>query len=882
MLQLAHLRQWLRALVARRRVDAELDEELRFHIEMGAAERARRGMSLDEARTQSLRDFGGLERFKEDCRDVRGTRLLTDLAQDVRYALRTLRKSPGFTTVVVLTLALAIGANTAIFSVVNGVLLRALPYANADRLVMVWEFDRFSGTTREDASVPDYFDFRARNHVFTDIAAFAEQPLTLTRSGAEPQHVVAGYATRNLFPLLGVTPIAGRGFTAAEDSPGGPRAVVLSESLWRNRFGADPGIVGSIIRLDDVPYTVTGVLPAAVAIPSEQTDLWVAAQLGPTTRPRDNHVITVIGRLRDGITVAAAQREMTGIATQLEAAYPSNKGRGVRLEPLRAVLVGSVRPALVVLLGAVVLVLLVACANVGNLLLARAAARRHEVAVRTALGASVGRLARQFVVESALISGAAAIAGVGIAAAGLHLLLALAPAELPRLDAVSIDARVLGFTLALAILVAIGFGVLPTLESRRLQLQRVLHSGTTRRGSAGRTHTRLRDALVVSELAVSVALVIGAGLLIRSFWTLRQVNPGFTAQNVIQAELQLPSARYPQDMDRYPDWREIDNFYTRALDGVGALAGVKSVALANVGPLLPGFTNSFVIEGREAEAARGQAEIYTRMVSPSYFGTVALPLVQGRSLSARDDAHAPLVAVINQAAAQRYFPDANPVGHRLKFWGTWRTIVGVVGNERFHGLTEETPPAVYTPLMQTPMPSLVLLVRTSRDPSMVWPAVRREIASVDPELALFNVVTMPEALAQSIAQQRFTMLLLGTFAGAAMLLALIGVHGVLSYVVAQRTHEVGIRMALGASRGAVARLIVGRGALLALIGIALGVAGAVAGTRMLSGLLFGVTALDPATYVVVAVAAGAVALVACALPAYRAMATDPAIALRLD
>src|SRR5690242_4120741 len=348
MLELAHLRQWLRALVARRRVDAELDEELRFHIEMAAAERARHGMSPDDARMQALRDFGGLERFKEDCRDVRGTRLLTDLTRDARYAVRTLRKSPGFTTVVVLTLALAIGANTAIFSVVNGVILRALPYAHDDRLVMVWEVDRFSGTTRENSSVPDYFDFRARNHVFTDVAAFAEQPLTLTRAGAEPQHVVAGEATRNLLPLLGVTPIAGRGFTAAEDSPGGPHAVVLSESLWRNRFGADPGVLGSTIRLDDVPYTVVGVLPAAMAIPSEHTDLWVPAQIGPTTRPRDNHVIAVIGRLRDGITIASAQREMTDIAAQLEAAYPSNKGRGVGLEPLRHVLIGSVRPALVV------------------------------------------------------------------------------------------------------------------------------------------------------------------------------------------------------------------------------------------------------------------------------------------------------------------------------------------------------------------------------------------------------------------------------------------------------------------------------------------------------------------------------------------------------
>ena len=880
--QLAHFRQWLRALVARRRADAELDEELRFHIEMEIAERVRRGASPEAARTQVLRDFGGVERFKEDCRDVRGTRPLTDAAQDVRYAWRTLRKSPGFTTVVVLTLALAIGANTAIFSVVNGVLLRALPYVDAERLVMVWEADRFSGTSREDASVPDYFDFRAQNHVFADLAAFEEQPLTLTRAGTEPQHVIAGEATQNLFPLLGVAPILGRGFTTSEDAPGGPHAVILSEALWRTRFGGDPGVLGTVIRLDDVPHTVVGVLPTGVNFPSEHTELWVPMQIGPTTNPRDNHIIKVIGRLRAGVTLAGAQGQMTSIAAQLESAYPENKGRGVHLESLPEVLVGSVRPALVVLLGAVALVLLVACANVGNLLLARASVRRHEVAVRTALGASRGRLARQFFVESLLLSAGAAVLGLLIATAGLHLLLALAPSDLPRLGDVGLDGRVLAFTLGLAVAVALVFGLLPLTESRLHNLQGVLHSGTARTGTGGRGQSRLRDLLVVTELAVSVALVIGAGLLIRSFWTLRHVDPGFTPQNVVQAELQLPSARYPQDYSHFPDWREIQGFYKQTLDRVGALSGAESVAFANVGPLMLGFTNSFVIEGREAEAARGQAEIYTRMVTPSYFRTVGLPLIQGRALADRDDAHAPQVAVLNESAARRYFPNTSPLGHRIRFWGTWRTIVGVVGNERFHGLTEETPPAVYTPLWQTPMASVVLLVRTSRDPLQLWPAVHREVASVDPEIALYNVVTMPQALSRSVAQQRFTMLLLGAFAGAAMLLALIGVHGVLSYAVAQRTREVGIRMALGASRRTVARLIVGRGAVLSAVGITLGVGGAIAGSRLLSGLLFGVTALDPATYLIVAVSVAAVALLACVLPARRAMVIDPVIALRLD
>jgi putative ABC transport system permease protein len=505
--------------------------------------------------------------------------------------------------------------------------------------------------------------------------------------------------------------------------------------------------------------------------------------------------------------------------------------------------------------------------------------RQREVAVRAALGAGAGRLARQFFIESLLMTLAAAGVGLLVSALGLKFLLAAAPAEIPRLGNVSLNPTVLAFTLGIAVVVSLGFGLVPTVSALSLDLQRVLRSGG-RSGSPSRQHRRLRDALVVGELALAVVLVVGAGLLVRSFWTLRQVDPGFSAENVLHASLQLPPARYPQSYDNYPRWTGITSFYDRVTQRVASIPGVRSVAFASAGPLEPGFTNSFTIEGREAEGAKGQAEISTRLVSPGYFTTVGLPLLRGRLLSDRDAVDAPKVAVINAAAAKHYFAGEDPLGHRLNFWGQWREIIGIVGDERFHGLTEAAPAAVYTPLAQTPAAAVTLLARTAGEPAGVVSAVRREIWGVDGDIALFDVGTMQAALSESVARQRFTMLLLGVFAAAATVLALLGVYGVLSYTVAQRTGEMGIRMALGARRGEIVRLILGRGAMLVVVGLGVGLVASLTGSRVLAHLLFGIGSTDPATYIVASVAIAAVALGASYVPARRAAGVDPVMALR--
>jgi len=876
-----HFTRGLHVLTSRRVADQDVADEVQFYLEQATLARIQRGASPDEALRAARLELGGATHVREEVRRYGWENVVSGVFADLRHAGRLLRASPGFTIVVVLTLGIAIGANSAIFSVVDGVLLRPLPYPEADRLLLVWEGDRFSGTTRENASVPDYYDLRAQSHSFADVAAFEEQPLTLTGEGSEPTRLIAGTVSRNLLGILGVSPRLGRGFTAAEDAPGGARVAMLGEQLWRTRFGGDRAVLGRVIQLNDEPYTIVGVLPAVVSFPSEHTDLWVPLQQGPTSMPRYNHVVKVLGRLRPDATLAAAQQEVGEISQRLEAAYPENKGRAMTVEPLPAALFGAVRPALLVLLGAVVLVLLVACANVANLLLARAMVRQREVALRTALGATAGRIARQFFTESLLLTIGAAAVGLLFSAIGLRLLLAMAPPDLPRASGIGINATVLGFTLAVAIVVSFGFGLLPTFSALKVDPQLALrdagHAAPTRRNQR-----RLRDGLVVAELAVAVVLVVGASLLVRTFWTLRQVDPGFTAENVLRASLQLPPSRYPQSYDDYPHWTRVSSYYDQVSQRVGAIAGVRSVAFASAGPLEPGFTNSFIIEGREAEAARGQAEISTRLVSPGYFATVGLPLVRGRLLGDRDDSTAPAVAVINAAAARRYFADQDPVGHRLKFWGQWREIVGIVGDERFHGLTEAAPAAVYTPLRQTPTAAVTFLARTAGDPARLVGAVRREIWSVDGDIALFDIATMRATLGSSIARQRFTMFLLGAFAGIAIVLALLGVHGVVSYTAAQRTGEMGIRVALGATHGEIVRLVFGRGAALVLAGLALGVVASLAGSRLLAHLLFGVEGTDPATYAVMGLAIALVAFGASYLPARRAAAIDPTVALRAE
>ncbi len=886
--------------------EAELEEEIRLHLELRAEQLERSGLPPAEARAEARRRFGPADEARRALRGAarrREGRLrlrewLEGVRQDLRYALRTLGRSPAFTAVAVLTLALGIGANAAIFSVVDGVLLRPLPFGDADRLAVLWETDRNSGTTREPASVPDFLDFREQGTRFRDLAAFVPLEANHVPDAGDPARLAALAVSHGFLRTVGVEPLLGRGFTEREDLPGGPAVAMLGEHMWERQFARDPGVLGRTIRLNGQPHTVVGVTPAGTDFGVLQVlsaaaygrsfadrgdrvevDVWLPLQPRSTPEDRDTHPAFVLGRLADGATVAAAQQEMGGIAARLERIHPVNDGRGVNVEPLREVVFGPVRPPLLVLLGVVGLVLLIACANVANLLLARGAGRAHEVAVRSALGAGRRRLARLFLVESLVLTLLGAGLGVLLAHAGLQALTGLAPPDVARLEEVRIDGRTLGTALLLSLAVGLAFGMLPLAQSRRADLQSTLRGEAGRGGTPGRGRARLRSCLVAAEVAMAVMLLVGAGLLVKSFWRLLRVDTGFRTELVLKAEYQLPESRYPRDFADWPDWKETHRFNDALLARVRSLPGVESAALAGVHPLSAGYTNSFSVVGREAEA-EDWPEIAIRQVAPGYFGTVGVALRRGRLPGAEDHTGAPAVAVVNQAATRRFFPGQDPIGQRVAFWGTERTIVGVVENERFLGAREAAPPALYLPLAQAPTDGGAVLLRVRGDPMALANPVRAAVRELDPALAVFGVEPLERTLSRSIGQERFTTLLTGLFAALALVLASIGVHGVLSYSVAQRTREIGIRMALGAERGRVVRLVVAQGLLPAMLGMVLGVAGAAMLSRLLSTLLFGVSATDGSVFGGVVVVLAGVTLLASWLPARRAARVDPAVALR--
>jgi putative ABC transport system permease protein len=823
------------------------------------------------------------------------------LTNDIRVALRSLRRSPGFTLAAVTTLALGIGANTAIFSVIDGVLLRPTPFPRLDRLAMVWETDRKSGTTREPASVPDFQDFQQQSRRFSELAAFTAQEVSLTPEGAEPSRLAALAVSHEYLDLTGIHPIIGRGFSPEDDRPGGAQVVLIGEALWQQLYSRDPQVVGRTIRIDDVQQTIIGVVPSPADFGTLQVlsaadygkgfaarggqvrvDLWMPLRPDPESYPRDTHPIFVMGRLAGVESVGAAQQEMGAIAADLEHKYPVNDARGVFIEPLSRVVFGPVRPALFVLMGAVALVLLVACANVASLLLARGAERLREVTVRTALGATTRHLVRQFLIESFLLTGAGALLGLVLAQEGLDLLLALAPGDIPRVGTVDIDGRVLAVTLGVTVFIAVCFSLFPTFQASRVNLQSALQGEASRSASAGRRHRRFRSGLVISELALAVMLMTGAGVLIRSLWRLREVDPGFNSAGVLKAEFQLPASRYPTDYAKWPNWPATHGFNNELQRRVTALPGVETVTIAGNHPLDAGFTNSIRVVGREAEA-EDWPEPTIRQVDPQYLSTLRVSLLAGRNFDQTDGANGTPVVMINESARRRFFGVLPPLGQQISFWGAKRTIVGVVGNERFHGLAEDSPPSIYLPRAQAPGSGGSLLVRTtSGDPAALAPAIRRIVADLDPSLPLFGVEPLSRTLSNSMGQRRFTMVVLGAFAAVALLLAMVGVHGVLSYTVTQRTREIGIRMALGADRARVRSLILSQGGALVAGGLILGLIGAFAITRLLRALLFGVSPTDPGTFLGVAVLLALVALVASYLPAARAARVDPAVSLRSE
>ncbi len=799
---------------------------------------------------------------------------------DLRLAVRGLGRSPGFVAVVVVTLGLGIGATTAIFSVVNGVLLRPLPFHEAERLALVWENDRETGSVREAGSWPDYLDIRERTRAFSDVAAFGSRSANLTRADADPTRVRMTAVTDNLDAVLGVSPALGRGIRAEEARPGGGLVAVLTDGFWARGFGRDPEVLGQLLSIDDETYTIVGALPSGLEYPEETTDLWAPLQTDAELAPRWTHPYTMVGRLAPGVSVDAAQAEASAIMADLEATFPENEARGAFVEPIEDVIRGNVSTPLMILFGAVFLVLLVACANVANLFLARGAQRTTELAVTAALGASAGRMARRFLVESLLLTGAAAVVGVVLAFAGARTIMAAAPVEVSSLGRVTLDSDVLAFTVLTTLAVGVLFALVPARQAYNVDLQGALKEGRSQGGAGGLDKLRARRVLVVSQMALAMVLLVGAGLLIHSLWKIQQIDPGFRTEGILRAEFQLPSSRYPRDFSVYPRWAEVHAFNQALTERARGLPGVQAAAIVSQHSLDPGFTNSFLVVGREAESA-DWGELVTRLVGPAYFATTGLRVVEGRAFDESDDAEAPLVALVNRATVERYFPDHPVIGSQIRFWGMAREIVGIVEDEKMYGLTTETPPAVYASMKQAPQTGrATLMVRTTGDPLSLADPIRAAVAELDADIPVYNVATMDQTLADSLARERFTSLLLAVFAGVGLLIALIGVHGVLSYLVAQRGHEVGVRMALGASRGQVRRMVVSQGMGLAVAGIALGLAAALGVSRLLGGLLYGVSPTEPFTYAAVAGVLAVAALVASALPARRATRIDPVEALR--
>ncbi|HEX4946358.1 MAG TPA: ABC transporter permease [Blastocatellia bacterium] len=795
------------------------------------------------------------------------------LWQDLRYAVRMLRHQPLFTLVAVLTLSLGIGANSAIFSVVDAVLLRPLEFTDPDKIVRLWETLPGGGTGT--VSPPNLKDWREQNDVFTQIAAYTTPNYNLQNYDS-PEQVAGAAVTAEFFDVLGIAARLGRTFRAGEDQAGNHRVVVLSDSLWRRNFAADEQIVGKTIALNGENFTVIGVMPSGLHYPARLTKLWTP--FVPTQNQlqnRGSHFLSVIARLKPNTTVAQAQQQMTIIGERLAQQYPNEQtGRGVLVLQLHETVVRNVRPTLLVLLGAVGFVLLIACVNVANLLLARAAARQREISIRLALGAGRWRMIRQFLTESLLLALLGGVGGLLLAKLGVSVLMAMAETVLPRAGEVGLDTRVVVFTILISLLTGVVFGLAPALQSLKVNLQTTLKEG----GSAGegRHNKVLRNLLVVAEVAAAFVLLIGAGLTLKSFVQLQRVETGLRPENVLTMSLTLAQSKYPTPPSRVP-------FFEQLTERVAALPGVEAAGVINLVPLQNwGWNSEFQIEGRTPFPPGISPYVEGRTVTPDYFRAMGIPLRQGRFLTAQDNAQAPPVILINQTFAQQYFAPQDPIGQRIKSGGdAWLTIVGVVGDVKNAGLAQGVRLEIYAPHAQHQMSNTMsLVVRAKGDPNALTAAIRREVQRLDPAQPIHNIKTMETVIAESVSDRKLNMILLGVFAGVAVLLAIIGIYSVMSYTVTQSTREIGIRMALGAQPRNVLKLVVGQGAMLAAIGISIGLAGAWGLTRLMTTLLFEVSATDMVTYVGVSLLLLTVALLACLIPARRATKVDPMIALR--
>jgi putative ABC transport system permease protein len=885
------------ALVRRRRLERDLEDEVAFHLAMREADLRAGGLSDPAARKMARRRFGNVTSLKEQTRDMWLFPSLESIAQDVRFALRTLRKSPGFTIVAVLALAIGIGGNTAIFSLVDGVRARALPYQEPERLVQLWGNVQRATVERRGTSYPDYADWRAQATSFEEMAAFAGVTMTLFTT-EEPERVSVELVSPGYFSILSVAPAQGRTVRPEEDVVGNPAdVVVLSDGLWKRRFGSDPAIIGKRITLNTRVCTVIGIMPPGFKGLTDTAELWAPFAFTGSAQAmanRGSRGFAPVAKLKKGVSLAAAQSEMDAIARRLEAAYPqTNEKRGVEVSPLDVELVGALRPALLMLMAAVAFVLLIACANVANLLLTRSEARRREIAVRTALGAGRGRLLRQLITESCVLTFIGAAVGLLVAQASIGALLASSPVTFPSFVAPTLDLRVAAFTIGVSLACGVLVGLAPGLQAKAVDLSNTLKEAA--RGSGGKRSQQVRGALVIAEVSMAVVLLIGAGLMIRSVRNLMALDPGFNPSSVLTLRVNIPRASAPAvqpspaGAPSTPPAPPPLVVQARSLvQRVRAVPGVVAATLSNDLPL-DGSAGAvfYTAEGQPAVNAQNIPRAYIHAVSPDFFATLGIPLTQGRTFTDNELIPQATAVIVSDQVVKRFWPGQDPIGKRIKFGAVdsnnpWLSIVGVAGDVKYRGLPENPTkdPDVYTPFVDRNTVAAIG-VRTAGAPTAVASAVRSAIRTADPSITVYSVRSMDELIANQTAQSRFIMWLMGAFAAIALSLAVIGIYGVMSYLVAQRTREIGVRLALGAAGGDILRLVVGNGARLIAAGIVVGVAAAFALERLVSTLLFGVTALDAAAALAVAVLA-TVALVACYVPALRATRVSPITALRYE
>ena len=800
--------------------------------------------------------------------------MLADLLTDMRYGVRQLLKTPGFTTVAVLTLAFGVGATTAIFSVVNGVLLRPLPYPDPERLVRVLEVVPQYG---QFAVAPaNFLDWRQQNTVFERMAAYVGGTDTFT-GGEGPERLPMTSVSWDIFELLGVAPAMGRSFRAEEDLPGRNNVVVISHGMWQRRFGADPSILGRSISLSGTPVTIVGVMPPDFDFPSRQTEYWRPIAFNPSNATRGGHFIAVIARLKPGVSVQQAGAEMKTIAERLAVQYPQNSAdESAETVLMHDLIVGPIRPMLLTLLAAVGVVVLIACANVANLLLVRASVREKEIAIRTAIGAGRARIMMQMLGESLVLALAGGLLGVGLAYAAISPLQTLSAGSIPRVTDVTIDRTVLAFAFGVSTLTGLLFGLAPAWQASRAGVGAVLKEGGRSSTSSGGRW--LRNTLLVAEVALSLILLVGATLLLRSFANVINIDPGFRADNVLAFQVALPRASYPEEHQQIA-------FYDRLLDRLKGTAGVDKAGLIQTLPMRGGYVLSFAVQGRPPAAPGEDPSANHRVVTPDYFQALGIPLKRGRGFSDRDGEKAPMVAVVDEAFARRHFPGEDPIGRGIDIGnGTdgFYEIVGVVGDVHHGGLDAAPDPTMYVPYRQDVFSAMWVMVKTQGDPAPMAGAARLAVREVDRSLPAFSMTPLADVVSESVAQRRFSMLLLGLFAVVALFLAAVGLYGVVAYMVSQRTQEIGLRMAIGAQRRDVLRMVLGSGMKLATIGVVIGVAGALAMASFVASMLFGVTPFDPVSYGATAGVLLAVAAMACYVPARRAMMVDPLVALRQD